>query len=269
MSENSHKRKHSKKAEIPEKLNKYMNASNDKIRNGNYHQYYVFRPQDSRLQNIGELLSECVQMSTTRSCAENIHILDIGCNCGKLTHDLQKVFQIIYPNNQVNVLGVDIDQALVDKASADYGSQFLKFDHADISAVSRGERTNRIGAYMAEKGINRFDFVCCLSVLMYVHLNHGDEGLRNVLDYICSISEVVLLELQSWKKYRDQSRKMRREGGGTYEFYGGLQWKGANGLLESYIWNYVESRGFSRVCETNQKNEFQRDVVIFARNNNE
>ncbi|XP_062553208.1 probable RNA methyltransferase CG11342 isoform X2 [Armigeres subalbatus] len=255
MSENSQKRQHSK-----------QNVPNDKIRHGNYHQYYEFRPTDSREQDIGKLLSEYVCMPTSGRYAENIHILDIGCNSGKLTHGLQNVFQMTFQSNQVNVLGVDLDQALVDNATENYGSQFLKFGHADISAVSCGAGTNQIRAYMDEKVINRFDFVCCFSVLMYVHLNHGDDGLRCVLEYICSISEVLLLELQSWKKYRDQVHKLKREGRGTYEFYDGLQWRGGDGSLENLIWNYVISRGFSKVCTTQQKNEFQRDVVVFARN---
>ncbi|XP_065095201.1 probable RNA methyltransferase CG11342 [Ochlerotatus camptorhynchus] len=240
----------------------------DAIRHGNFHQYYVFRHQDSRPQHLERCLPKCLKKLTNGIATNDIYMLDIGCNVGKLTHSIRKVMLSVLNEQKKTsfAVGVDIDAELVNKASATYNSEYLEFIQADLSAVAMEEIDDPIKKYMASKGIQRFDFISCFSVLMYIHLNRGDDGLKKVLDYVCSHARILILELQSWKKYRDHVHRMRRYGAGDYELYNGLKWRGSNGALEQSIGDYVISKGFSVICTTEEKNEFNRNLVIYASN---
>ncbi|EAT41901.1 AAEL006515-PA [Aedes aegypti] len=264
MSDQTRKRKSESVDETPLKSN--TSSETDGVRHGSYHQYYEFRSEDSRPKYIEKCLPELLKLIDKHQEGKDIYLLDVGCNSGKLTRELFEKLKNVCPEQQIQVLGVDIDQELVEKATADHGSQFLEFAHADISEVSSSKETNQIERYMLKKDIKRFDFLCCFSVLMYIHLNHGDDGLMRVLDYVCSHTELLVLELQGWKKYRDHARRMRKLGAGEYDHYSQLTWKGSNGFLEEQISDYVVSRGFTVISNTEEKNEFNRDVVIYARN---
>ncbi|XP_029719826.2 pre-miRNA 5'-monophosphate methyltransferase-like [Aedes albopictus] len=263
MSNITHKRTANGEDEIPSKITK---RNREEVRHGSYQQYYEYRSQDSRPNYIGKCLPECLKKLSKETSAKDIYLLDIGCNSGKLTHELLKEVQSVCPDQPVHGLGVDIDEELVERATVDYGSKFLEFDQADISSMATSKATNQIEKYLTKKGIKRFDFICCFSVLMYIHLNHGDDGLKRVLDYVCSLTEMLVLELQGWKKYRDHARRMRRSGGGEYEHYETLEWRGSNGYLEQQISDYVACKGFTVICNSEEKNEFNREVVIYARN---
>merc|ERR1712059_229153 len=75
-----------------------------------------------------------------------------------------------------------------------------------------------LGTFLRSQGKSRFDLVCVFSVTMWVHLNHGDEGLRSFLSLLCRLGRYLLLEPQPWKCYQTASRRMRRLGLGKEEF---------------------------------------------------
>ncbi|XP_055596869.1 probable RNA methyltransferase CG11342 [Uranotaenia lowii] len=253
-----------------------MSQSNFKsyIRHGNYHKYYEeFRTEDSRPEHLNQCLQRCWDQlpSSVTKPGTDLYLLDVGCNCGKLTKDVLKVIEsrsVVCDRNKVCMLGIDIDEALTGKASKDYGSDLLSFTAADISSLVLNEsatENNPLHSYLLEHHVERFDFIFCFSVLMYVHLNHGDEGLRKVLKYLCHRAQVLVLELQGWHKYRDHKRRMLREGDGQYEQFEKLEWRGA-GVLESKISEFVVGQGFRIASDDKQINEFGRNILIFARN---
>jgi hypothetical protein len=41
---------------------------------------------------------------------------------------------------------------------------------------------------------------------MWIHLNHGDEGLTKFLEVVASYSKYILLEPQPWKCYQTAAR---------------------------------------------------------------
>ncbi|EDS35689.1 BCDIN3 domain containing [Culex quinquefasciatus] len=234
----------------------------DEVQHGSYHQYYEFRPQDSRPEHLKKCLLGC-RTRLNIPPTGTIHLLDVGCNRGLLSNSVLAVVREIFGDRSVRLLGVDIDEELVLDARKEF--EGIEFVQADISAIAAGRVENDpIGDYLSRNQIDRFDMVFCFSVLMYPHLNHGDEGLRSVLDYICSKTKVLVLELQSWDKYRDNVRRLKRDCGEQFPLYEKLEWRGNQGKLEQNIYEYVEKLGFERKSEEFDKNEYKRNIVIYS-----
>ncbi|XP_055547091.1 probable RNA methyltransferase CG11342 isoform X2 [Wyeomyia smithii] len=199
---------------------------NDQIQHGSYRQYYdKFRPQDSRPRQLENCLLPWIAQRLTTG--QPVRMLDIGCNSGKLTEAVLTTVRNALPEKCCSMLGVDIDDRLIEQANQEYQSVGLSFAQADMFAVAKGEAPgNPVDAALLQEGAKQFEIIFCFSILMYVHLNHGEEGLKSVLDYVCRRAKLLVLELQSWSKYRDHVRRMRREGGGDYPLYPTLIWKG-------------------------------------------
>jgi hypothetical protein len=45
-----------------------------------------------------------------------------------------------------------------------------------------------------------------ISVTMWIHLNHGDDGLSRFLEVVASYTHYLLLEPQPWKCYQTAAR---------------------------------------------------------------
>ena len=100
----------------------------------------------------------------------------------------------------VKALGTDIDPVLIQRAqkkctSLDNNVQFKALDVMD------------------DKSTGKFHIITCFSVIMWIHLNHGDDGLFKFLDLLATRTDgCLLLEIQSWKSYRNAFKRLRRMG---------------------------------------------------------
>ncbi|XP_058122219.1 probable RNA methyltransferase CG11342 [Anopheles ziemanni] len=237
---------------------------NNQVKNGNYHSYYKFREDEVRSQSLENGLLSLwtkVQKEFTDDESVTMHMLDIGCNEGYFTNEVHRILQKV-TRRTCRTIGIDIDDVLCDRARINYAAiEFITGDVLEI-AKSRGTK-DVIEEHMQKLDIIKFDVVCCFSVLMYIHLNGGDEGLRAVLDYLCSKGKLLILELQSWKKYRDQARRLKRDGDESYPLFDGLEWKGGEGKLEGFIKNYIKEKGFDLLLESSEKNKFDRQLLYF------
>jgi hypothetical protein len=57
-----------------------------------------------------------------------------------------------------------------------------------------------------------FDLVCCYSITMWIHLHHGDAGLRSFLSRLASLTHNLIVEPQPWSCYRNARERWRRCG---------------------------------------------------------
>jgi len=57
-----------------------------------------------------------------------------------------------------------------------------------------------------------FDLVCCYSITMWIHLHHGDAGLRSFLSRWASLTQNQIVEPQPWSCYRNARERWRRCG---------------------------------------------------------
>ena len=69
------------------------------------------------------------------------------------------------------------------------------------------------------------DLVCCYSITLWIHLHHGDCGLRHFLSSLCALSSNVILEPQPWSCYRTARERWRRKGKPDPPKMKELQWR--------------------------------------------
>lgn len=109
---------------------------------------------------------------------------------------------------EISLIGVDLDPILIERArESNPRPDRLTFECLDFLSDDCGETLMR---HLAQLHKTRFDVVFCFSITMWIHLNHGDEGLEEFLRKACDLSEMVVIEPQPWKCYRNASRRLRR-----------------------------------------------------------
>ena len=69
------------------------------------------------------------------------------------------------------------------------------------------------------------DLVCCYSITLWIHLHHGDEGLRRFLSSLAALTTNLVLEPQPWSCYRNARERWRRCGLADPPALQQLQWR--------------------------------------------
>lgn len=109
---------------------------------------------------------------------------------------------------EISLIGVDLDPILIERArECNQHPDHLTFECLDFLSDDCGETLRR---HLAQLHKTRFDVVFCFSITMWIHLNHGDDGLEEFLRKACDLSEMIVIEPQPWKCYRNASRRLRR-----------------------------------------------------------
>ncbi|XP_027766064.1 pre-miRNA 5'-monophosphate methyltransferase [Empidonax traillii] len=202
---------------------------------GNFPNYSRFHPPESRVSLVPPGLLQALFPDRPRP----LLALDVGCNSGELSLALYRHLLNLPADDpggsplpcseagrELNLLCCDLDPELVSRArrSSPFPGSCVSFVALDI--MDRPSRGALLGSHLRRFGRRRFDLVCCLSVTMWIHLRHGDAGLREFLAFISSAGSVLLLEPQPWKCYRAAARRMRRAGREEPEHFRSLEIRG-------------------------------------------
>ncbi|XP_018527416.1 pre-miRNA 5'-monophosphate methyltransferase [Lates calcarifer] len=192
---------------------------------GNFINYYTFNPPENRLSLIPATLLQDLGYSDGH---QTILILDVGCNSGDLSvafyrHLVQEpVCGGESDRFKVHLLGFDLDKALIQRAQQTNPlPSSISFIPLDITTDA-----DRLQDYLNQHGCSRFHLCLCLAVTMWVHLNHGDSGLLQLLSRLASISQYLLLEAQPWKCYRSAARRLRKLGRSDFDHFKTLKIRG-------------------------------------------
>ncbi|KAM7302311.1 pre-miRNA 5'-monophosphate methyltransferase [Ixodes scapularis] len=156
---------------------------------GNFRNYYQFNKPEARLERLPDDLSSFCMLNEQRQ----IVALDIGCNSGALTTQLYRMLTAS-GSGYVKVLAIDIDESLIQ--CAEKSNPFpdsIEYMCLDIMADTSGQA---IADYLARYGHKTFDITFCFSVTMWIHLNHGDEGLKSFLVSVCANTRKINLRPQ-------------------------------------------------------------------------
>lgn len=169
-------------------------------------QYYSFHKCEDRCSALSERFFVDIWEHCGRPA--ELHLLDIGCNEGDLTHEVLMAAQKQLPDVAIRAVGVDLDDELIERAKEKYKDNCnLLFGTVNVMELGS------LLKFMKTHHIQSFALVSCFSITMWIHMNHGDQGLLQFLHLVGEVSSCsVLLEPQLWKSYRKANERCRRRG---------------------------------------------------------
>ncbi|XP_048878807.1 pre-miRNA 5'-monophosphate methyltransferase [Brienomyrus brachyistius] len=232
---------------------------------GNFINYYTFNPPENRLTLIPRTLLRDIGYSSETT--ENITVLDVGCNSGDLTVALYRHLQGQESSGRtaegwVHLLGCDLDKGLILRAEQSNPlPDSISFIHLDVTN-DQHSRT-QLGSYLSKFGRSSFDLCLCLAVTMWVHLNHGDEALLELLSRLASLCHHLLLETQPWKCYRSAARRLRKLGRGDFEHFKTLKIRGD---MEEHTRHHLERNCGMKLVRCFGSTAWDRTLMLFTRN---
>ncbi|XP_069677140.1 probable RNA methyltransferase CG11342 [Periplaneta americana] len=230
---------------------KFKGGDPGAVKHGNFINYYQFNSAKNRL----ELLPLDI-WNVNRD--RNYICLDIGCNSGVLTQELFKFVSGCLPGgSSCHILGVDLDPVLIERA--DRANDFPQ--NVTYRCVDYMQDTEQmVPQFLQWWGRAYFDATFCFAVTMWIHLNHGDEGLRRFLVGISHQTRLLIVEPQPWKCYRSAVRRLRRSGEEFPEF-AKLQLRGdVTQVIEDILLNECN---LTRVNTETHCTSWGRKLLIF------
>ncbi|XP_035518646.1 pre-miRNA 5'-monophosphate methyltransferase [Morone saxatilis] len=228
---------------------------------GNFINYYTFNPPENRLSLIPATLLQDLGYSDG---PQTTLILDVGCNSGELSVAFYKhlvqdpVCEEESGRRKVNLLGFDLDEILIQRAQQTNPlPSSISFIPLDIT-----EDTDQLQDYLHQHGCSRFHLCLCLAVTMWVHLNHGDTGLLQLLSHLASISQHLLLEAQPWKCYRSAARRLRKLGRSDFDHFKGLKIRGD---VAGHAREHLETHCGMELVQSFGSTSWDRKLLLFKR----
>ena len=160
------------------------------------------------------------------------------------------------------ILAIDIDATLIQRSTeSNRYVDNIYYRTADVQSDSCQQEV--IGEFLWNHSITKFSFILVNSITMWIHLNHGDDGLRNFLQYVSSIAEYVLIEPQDWKCYRAAVRRMKKLGCQPFQHFTALEWReGVDQLILKYLQS--EACGLKLVKGLGQTELWSRSLYLFS-----
>ena len=186
-----------------------------------------------------------------------LRLLDVGCNEGDLTAQVLQEAQKQLPDVDVKAYGIDLDDELIQRAKEKYkNNTALQFATIDIM------EPDSLKTFMTSREISSFSLVSCFSITMWIHMNHGDEGLMQFLNTVGAVSDCsVLLEPQLWKSYRKANERCRRRGISELPHFKTLKVKD---IKQACIDLYTNSFGMTLQQFNDETPGWNRPLVLFS-----
>lgn len=173
-----------------------------------------------------------------------------------LTVNLYNVLKNTNIHQSCNLLGIDIDPVLIQRAREKNTAESIKFHCLNI--MDSPERINLLNKYLQKNNVEKFNVCFCFSITMWIHLNHGDDGLKNFLQTICDISDSIVIEPQPWKCYRTAVKRMK-QCNKEFPHFKNLKLRNS---IENDIENIIASYGATKIYES-PKTQWGRKLLIF------
>ena len=107
-----------------------------------------------------------------------------------------------------------------------------------------------------------FDLICCYSITMWIHLNHGDSGLRRFLTILASLTTNLLIEPQPWQCYKNARERWRRSGKDDPPHMKELKWRDK---VEEEIRRFIEEDCGMVLRTTLGTTKWKRQLLWFQR----
>ena len=156
--------------------------------------------------------------------------------------------------------GIDIDPSLIERCK-NHSRQpgFITYQHGDV--MNETHRKDIIGRFLVDSDMEQFTLISCFSVTLWIHLHHGDEGLKDFLKYVCRITKHLLIEPQPYKCYKTAVRRMKRANCNAFPHFEDLKWK--HNVDEEIIRFIVEDCNMTLVTVLGET-EWERKICLFT-----
>ncbi|NWW71567.1 BN3D2 methyltransferase, partial [Climacteris rufus] len=232
---------------------------------GNFPNYSRFHPPEGRVS----LLPQGLLRSLFPAAAHPLLGLDVGCNSGELSVALYRHLLGLPESKsspeppgarkELNLLCCDIDPELIQRAQQ--SSPFpASISFASLDIMDSRARDPFLSSYLERFGRSSFDIGFCMSVTMWIHLNHGDRGLLEFLAFLASLCTFLLVEPQPWKCYRAAARRLRRLGRDDFEHFRSLRINGD--MAESITRILTQDCAMELVCSFGSTS-WDRSLLLF------
>lgn len=177
-----------------------------------------------------------------------------------MTVALHHFLKNVHNSLEYQILGVDIDPILIKRACENWHLNNIQFKCCDIMAPPQNDP---IQEFLIAENINAFDVVFCFSITMWIHLNHGDDGLKLFLEKVSRLGNFLVIEPQPWKCYRTAVKRLKL---GKSEFLRFKELKIRQNVeeeIESFIINHC---GLLKIRES-ERTQWGRKLLFFERKN--
>lgn len=163
---------------------------------------------------------------------------------------------------KIKLLGFDLDEILIQRAQKiNPHPSNISFIHLDIM-----KEKDKLQEYLAKNDCSHFHLCLCLAVTMWVHLNHGDSGLLQLLSSLASVSQHLLLEAQPWKCYRSAARRLRKLGRSDFDHFKRLQIRGD---MAEHAKEHLERHCGMELIQSFGNTTWDRKLLLFKRRRGE
>jgi len=99
----------------------------------------------------------------------------------------------------------------------------------------------------------------CFSVTLWVHINHGDGGLRRFLSTL-SHTQYLLMETQPWRCYRTAQRRAKRAGQPPFPLYDSLKIRNkVTEVIDEYLHDECQMKKIKVLGTTN----WDRNIILY------
>lgn len=113
---------------------------------------------------------------------------------------------------------------------------------------------------LESEGVPKIIF--CFSVTLWIHLNHGDEGLRTFLRMLAESCDYLVIEPQPWKCYRTAVRRAKRANQQPFEHYDKLEIRGnVTEFISSYL---TEMCNMTKIVHAGTT-QWDREICLFSK----
>lgn len=150
-----------------------------------------------------------------------------------------------------------MDPNLIARASQNHTSEDVIFECLDIMSEQSYEM---LSTFLSKFNRTQFDFVFGFSVSMWIHLNHGDQGLKQFCETLAKFGKFVLLEPQPWKCYQTAARRMRKLKEDEFEAMKQMEHKQEH--LEPFLLQLCSKAGLVQLCTFGETN-WKRKLLLF------
>ncbi|XP_040281926.1 RNA 5'-monophosphate methyltransferase [Bufo bufo] len=228
---------------------------------GNFPNYYSFHPPETRTSLLprGQLL-ELLQRHGGVEGA--LLALDVGCNTGELSVALYD--HLMQPEGcpealtSIHFMCCDIDPDLISRAqTANPRPDAIMFSALDIIDASS---LGALYGFLDRFGRSSFHIGFCMSITMWIHLNHGDHGLVEFLNRLKTLCDFLLIEPQPWKCYRSAARRLRKLGRHDFDHFHTLSIRGD---MAKEITKIMTKDGSSQLIHRFGKTSWDRSLLLF------